>query len=200
MSSPRHWKIVDFAPHQDIFNCKGNLDRTIQSYSETICDNVADVFNHLLLQSQASMRNLNSFIASNIEQDDNGEPDGAVYYHVTIDFEDVTEASELSHDRTALIEIIEDWCAKCNLPSLRGYRAYAIKRPKISTVSDFLAAPRSGYAKISFDVVFLNAVWYSGRRVTTGCLTGVANADFQVLATTIEELSDYTVNVEFVSL
>lgn len=200
MSSPRHWKIVDFAPHQDIFNCKGNLDRTIASYRETASSSVADVFNRVILQSQASMRNLDSFITSNIEQDDNGEPDGAVYYHVTIDFENVTEASELSHDRTALIEIIEDWCAKCNIPSLRGYRAYAIKRPKFSTVSDFLAAPRAGHAKISFDVVFQNAVWYSGRRVTTGCLVGVAKQDFDVLKNTIENLSDYSVNVNYTSL
>ena len=200
MSSPRNWKICDFNPAADIFTCKGPLDRTIQSYSEIVVDSIVKVFDHLYIRSPANNCTIDPIIHANIEQKDNGEDSYVVYYKVTIDFPDIISADVLTKDRQAWIDVIEKWCEKCDVKNLRGYRAYAIKRPKFSTKSGYRSGVLSYYASIDFEVVFVNCVWYSGRRITTGCIAGVAQEDFEVLASLVEDNVDCEFEVSFVKV
>lgn len=194
MTSPRNWTI-GFIDPSSIYNCKTKM-RDVPSY--TIVPNVesiSNVFKELYLGDAAIM----GHTSQDVTVHDHNDTESIIQYQVTITFHDWADAADLATERANIIERITDWCGLSEVPLARGYRVFAIKRPKFATVTDVFAtsfSPCVRVVNISCLALIGNMNWYSGRRVDCNGSLDRIDVEETILQSKFGDFGKVSVNLQ----
>ena len=165
MSKPRKYTVRTFNPFGETnsFSCTGVMSK-LSTYKEEVVDKEFQAVASLAkgnstpdaVMSQPGTKHKSAMTMLDVTTN---PPAGMELLSLNIDT-GIPTKSELKNFRKIIMSIIKTWAEKSRVKGVRGWRSNAIKTPQFKMNSD------TGSYHLQFDVIFSNAIFYSGNTAT----------------------------------